>query len=300
VCADASGGDAPERSWGALRFEVPDELADEAAGRMAVVSRGAELRSLGDGRCTVRIYLSNEDDARAAAPRVEKLLAGLGVPLDAAGLAVERIDDERWVERYQASLEPFEVGQGFRVFPAGHPDDRRDRMPLVLVPGRAFGTGEHATTRLCVEQLERLVGAGSRWLDLGCGTAILSIVAHKRGASRILGVDIDRESIEVAREVLEINGLEGTVELQEGGPEDSLGDDWNGVVANVHAPLFVEFGSRLASFLLPGGILIASGFTVSESTVVEGALADAGLSILDRGLREPWVVLVAGKRGGDP
>ena len=296
-----SGTDGPDgshaRSWGALRFEVPEELADEAAGRLASVSRGAEMRSSAPGRCTVRVYLSTEDEARAAAPRAETMLASLGIPSAAAGLVVERIDDGYWVERYQASLESFEVGQRFRVFPAGRPDGRGDRTPLVLIPGRAFGTGEHATTRLCVEQLERLVESGSRWLDVGCGTAILSMVAHRRGASRVLGIDIDRESIEVAREVLELNGVADVVDLLQGGLDLPLPTDWNGVVANVHGPLFVESAGRLADFLLPRGILIASGFTRGEQPAIEAALVDAGLSILDRALRDPWVALTAGHQG---
>src|SRR5213075_275452 len=100
------------------------------------------------------------------------------------------------------------------------PDARGgEREPIVLVPGMAFGTGEHETTRLCAAALERLVVPGSRWLDVGTGTGILAIVAARCGATKVVAVDNDPEAAHVALEVVRRNGLEDSIEVLEGSLE---------------------------------------------------------------------------------
>lgn len=283
--------------WGALRVEVPESLGDEPIGRLALLGRGAHLIPSGDGRTTLRIYLSSPARARSAEPEARRLLESLGLAEARESLVVEQVEDESWVERYRASLKPFGLGTGFIVFPDGKRRPAGERRGILLVPGRAFGTGEHATTRLCAEELERRVTAGSRWLDLGCGTAVLSIVAHHNGAGTVQAVDVDPEATAVATEVLRANDLEGRIEIVRGGLEAPTRNDWDGIVANIHAHLFLEAAGRIACLLAGGGWLIASGFTVDDAAAVREALADAGLRTVAQRTREPWALLVAGRAG---
>ena len=117
-------------------------------------------------------------------------------------LTITDVGDEGWVEAWQRSLAPIPLGTRFVVLPHENLPAPASREPIRLIPGMAFGTGEHATTRLCAGVLEDLVVPGSRWLDLGCGTGILAIVAARLGASSVAALDLDPQAAQVAEEVV--------------------------------------------------------------------------------------------------
>lgn len=294
--------------WEALVYELPAAAADESIGRLSDLGRGAALEPAGRGRTRVRLYLRTTTPPGAALDAARAVLADCD-PRPAEP-RLETVEDGRWVERYQASLRPFDLGAGFRVYPAGRIDPAEapsgapsvaGRQPLLLVPGRAFGTGEHPTTRLCTAALERRVERGSRWIDLGCGSGILTLVALRCGAAGVLALDLDPEAVEVARESLAANGVApagGAVELRAGTAADVDSAGWDGVAANIHAPIFLDEAPRIARLLRPGGLLVASGFPADQAGEVEAALERAGLGIEERATEPPWAALVARRAEG--
>jgi ribosomal protein L11 methyltransferase len=178
-----------------------------------------------------------------------------------------------------------------------HPSGSRqegfeERTPILLVPGRAFGTGEHGTTRLAVEALERHVTAASAWLDLGTGTGLLAVVARLLGAGRVVARDNDADAVEVAREVLEANG-EATIDLALGSMEDLTLASFDGIAANIIAPFFVGHAGEVAALLRPGGVLLATGLLEEEALPVGHALEKAGLTLEGKESAPPWILLVA-------
>lgn len=250
---------------------------------------GVETLAVEPGALSLCAYVDTVPDAEA-------LRLALAVRLAGAEVEVRPVPDARWAERYQASLRPFPIGTRFLVCPSGSTGTADGRIAIALVPGRAFGTGEHPTTRLCLEGLERAMEAGSRWLDLGTGSGLLSVAASRLGASRVDARDVDPEAVEVAAETFVRNGLDASVRAEVGSTEE-LGDGaYDGVVANIATSFFVTGGAReIARVLAPGGILLAAGLLVEDDAQVSGSLAAAGLRVVGRHDDAGWRLLVASR-----
>jgi ribosomal protein L11 methyltransferase len=206
---------------------------------------------------------------------------------------VESVADGRWAERWQEGLRPFPLGERFEVHPAGRVEGAaQGRLPVLLVPGRAFGTGEHPTTRLAAAALERHVRPGSRWLDLGTGTGLLALLAVRLGAGTVVARDTDPDAVEVAQETLEANGA-GEVTLALGSMETLAQAGFDGVAANIVAPFFLEHAAGVASLLAEGGVLLATGLLDEETPEVAASLERAGLRVETTEADGPWRLLVA-------
>jgi ribosomal protein L11 methyltransferase len=288
------GPEAP-RTWGVLVAEVDESLEEDLGVVLGVEGLGSETRAGSEGRAEVRLYFPSTQVARSKLEVVRRLLA----EDPTCQLRVDEVEDRRWVEAFQASLRPFELGTGFRVHPEGGDPPAEDgdgRRPILLVPGQAFGTGEHETTRLCAALLEGSVRPGQRWLDLGCGTGILSVVAHHRGAAEVQAYDNDPQAVSVAREVLGVNRLDHRVRVAEGSVREAASRQWHGVVANIELPFFLSEAPRLAALLMPGGRLIASGFLGRDVEEVTSEFEQAGLSAVETALDGPWAAVVAERR----
>lgn len=273
--------------WNALTLEVPTAIADELVGQLWGLGAGATIEPSSPGLSRVQFYLREQVEPDEAIRAAREVVAALGE--EARAIAVDEVEDGRWVERFQASLKPFDLGRRYRVYPDG-----QARRAIALTPSRAFGTGEHPTTQLCVELLEDHVSDGSRWLDVGAGTGILSFVAADCGAARVVGVEIDPDAAGVGREVLAANGVADRAELRTGSLE-TLGEEdrFDGAMANVHAPFFTEHGAAIAARLRPGALLLASGFMGDQLEGVSRALERHGFAIEERRAREPWAALAA-------
>jgi len=279
-----------ERAWSALLLQVPPHLADELLALLSPRSLGTWSVGGEAERSDLRIYYSTQEEAQSAHRKAARFIERVGSDPACCGLTVLSVPDERWLERYQAGLRPFPFGGKFVVCPSGETPPAGPRIPIRLVPGRAFGTGEHPTTRLCGELLERRLRAGERWIDLGCGSGILTVVALACGAAEVLAVDTDPEAVEVAREVLVANGATERVRVRQGTTSD-LPQGWEGIAANILASFFLEQASALARLLGPGGTLIASGFDSEQVDEVEQALRGAGFRVVDRAGLEDWRAL---------
>jgi ribosomal protein L11 methyltransferase len=279
--------------WRVLTAVVPQAVEDEIAAVLGGGSLGVEITAAGPGTSALRVYLGAGDDAAAWRARAEAVLASHGVDSGGDGPTVEPVGDDRWVERWQASLAPIPLGKGFIVLPHGG-DAREDgRVPIVLVPGMAFGTGEHETTRMCAAALEDLAAAGSRWLDLGTGTGILALVAALRGATRVLALDLDPEAAHVASEVVAANGLGERIEVRAGSIADRGDERFDGIVANIQSSFFLVHARELAAALVPGGFLIVSGVLVDDVPEIAEALRAAGVIVGPRASDGPWACLIA-------
>jgi len=213
---------------------------------------------------------------------------------DFAELAFERIDvpDEDWAARSQAALRAVRIGKivvapPWDVPPRGHTDD----VVIVIRPSMGFGTGHHATTRLCLDALQHLDLLGRSVMDVGTGSGVLAIASSFLGAAPVVGIDDDEDAIAAARDNRELNP-HASVSLEVGDLRTYVvsGFSRSGsdvVLANLTGALLVSAAADLQHLTKPGGRLILGGFlTAQESDVLR---AFAPLTVEHRGEEEEWL-----------
>jgi len=283
--------------WRVLTALVPSAIEDDVAAVLGGGSLGVEITPAGPGTSALKVYLRAGDDGDDWRGRAEEVLASYGVRSIGGAVTIAPVDDDRWVERWQASLTPIPLGDRFVVLPNG-PDPRSaGREAIVLVPGMAFGTGEHETTRMCAAAVEELTEAGSGWLDLGTGTGLLAVVAARCGASRVLALDLDPEAAHVASEVVGANGLDGRIEVRAGSIADCDGETFDGIVANIQSSFFLANAQAVAGAIVPRGWLVVSGLLAEDTQEVAAALEAFGLVVERKIVDGAWACLVARNQG---
>jgi ribosomal protein L11 methyltransferase len=243
---------------------------------------GVEVRPAGE---TVDLHAYFEarpellDDLRAAlAPATPAVIEPLPLP---------QVD---WLARFREGFRAFDAG-GFRVVPAWETDDGGDpARRLIVDPGRAFGTGTHETTRLCLALLRDSAERAplGRVLDLGCGSGILAVAARRLGAAYVAALDHDLEAVLSAREHARRNGVAFDVLLGDGGRALRPGR-FDLLLANLMAPLLLERRDELLALVAPGGELLLSGLLVSDVDALRAAYAPLGT--LDERRDGEWAAL---------
>ncbi|CAM2149623.1 ribosomal protein L11 methyltransferase [Pararobbsia alpina] len=182
---------------------------------------------------------------------------------------VRDVANEDWVRLTQSQFDPIPIGKRIWVVPSWHDAPDPDALILELDPGLAFGTGSHPTTRLCMEWLEQTVHGGESVLDYGCGSGILAILAHKCGARRVVGVDIDPQAVDAARSNSERNHAVVDYAL----PDDAPDGQFDIVVANILSNPLKLMASMLSSRVRAGGQLALSGVLARQAEEVIAAYA---------------------------
>jgi len=232
-----------------------------------------------------------EDRVTAAEPSLiagfvsdEAALAARSVLIERWPCRLEDTGDEAsWRDEWMKWVEPIEVA-GYVVHAPWHdPTSWRSGAPDISIdPGRAFGSGHHATTRLAMAALADVVGPSSRVLDVGCGTGILSIAAAKMGALSVLGIDLDYDILEVASANIETNGVASRVSVLTD-PLASLHDSFDVVVANIVIgdlePLMPDLVGQAEAYV------IVSGFLDDQ---FERLLSQVAIDVVDRTNLDGW------------
>jgi ribosomal protein L11 methyltransferase len=184
-----------------------------------------------------------------------------------------------WAARSQASLKAIQVGQLVIAPPWDVPDtpgaDCAWRARLIVIePSMGFGSGHHASTRLCLGALQSLVRAGQHVVDIGSGSGILAIAAARLGATSVTAIDHDRDAIAAARVNIDRNGEASRIALRHADFTEL--DDLRGdlVVANLSTPILVREATRLLQVAEPGGLLVLAGFLAADEAKVAGAFTE--------------------------
>jgi ribosomal protein L11 methyltransferase len=200
-------------------------------------------------------------------------------------LASEPLADREWERVWLDDFRPMRYGERMWICPTGHSVTEPGAIVMHLDPGLAFGSGTHATTRLCLEWLDRTPLAGMRVLDFGCGSGVLGIAAGLLGAEEVLGIDNDPQALVATRDNARRNGINVTAL-----PPSSLPPAPHDIVlANILAQPLIELGSLLVASTRPGGDLVISGIMTSQRDWVAGAYAD--LTLKDEQHLDGWLLL---------
>lgn len=205
------------------------------------------------------------------------------------------VSDEDWARRSQENLEPIPVG---RITVLANPESRipnpDSRIVLFIAPSMGFGTGHHATTRLCLEALQAIDVRGRTVLDVGTGSGILAIAAVRLGAARAHGIDSDADAIQSARENLAMNPEAAHVTFDVADLTASELGAADIVTANLTGARLVRSASILGAAVRPGGALILGGLLVHERAEVRAAFSDT--TVVWEREDEGWVCLAVKKR----
>ena len=219
---------------------------------------------------------------------IAKQLKGILRPVSL--LEIEPVD---WAEAWKEYFKPLRISPRLAVVPSWEQVDLPDHVRIISIdPGSAFGTGQHATTALCLRaldlrQTERGLGMVA---DVGCGTGILGLGAHVLGAERIVMVDNDPLAIDVARSNLDELGLTDRFELHcQDQPLD--GQSFDTVVANILAPVLIEHAQSLCDLVASDGCLLLSGILTPQIDEVEATYSVLGLNRRRLNCEGEWALL---------
>jgi ribosomal protein L11 methyltransferase len=278
----------------------------ETSGRLAELYDDASIEG-GDDQCTAW-FDADRDLAiieyfcatRAEAThRLEAMTAFLEPHKgqDALTRSIRELPVEDWAEAWKKFFHTEKVSDRIWIKPSwepcpAHPGD----IVVEIDPGMSFGTGQHGTTRGCLEMIDQLATThpGARFADLGCGSGILTIAAAKLGYSRLFALDNDPLAVRIARENAELNGVASQIRFMTGDVAAAgLVGACDIVVANILAPVLIANATVLVSFLAPtpSSRIILSGILNPQAAGVQTAFEAQNMALVEHLQRGEWTTL---------
>ena len=245
-----------------------------------------ELENQFAGVSRIKCYLTDDEDGLAVLRRINAAYDDV---------TTSYVEDSDWENNWREYYKPIEVGEKLVVVPEWEEAPQDGRLPLRLDPGLIFGTGSHATTRMCLAALEKFSKPGVRVLDLGCGSGILGIGALILGCDSCLGVDIDPKAPDVVMSNAALNGI-GTDKMTawagdiiaDASLRARIGGGYQLVLANIVADVIIPLSAVVRQFMAPGAVFICSGIIEHRWPETEAALISNGFEILDHKSEEEW------------
>jgi ribosomal protein L11 methyltransferase len=302
------------QEWEQFQVEVNLDLAEDLAAQLGEILPGGVVleKNYGDlfphelaqyhGPARLYGYYPAEI-SQEIQERITRILGNIGHEDLLLVAEYSSLENRNWATAWQERYQPVPVGKGIVVVPTWLDNPYLERIPIWMDPGMAFGSGTHLTTQLSLALLEKaLIESNSPdMIDIGCGSGILSICGAKLGVSKVMGLDIDPDSIRISKENAEINAVSASVSFREGSVKELIGKDGSQhsaslVVANIIAPILEElFEDGLGYLVSPGGLLILSGILKEQLPGIQSYLDKAGFILSELEHKEDWIGLIAEK-----
>lgn len=260
------------------------------------------------GEVRIKVYLPRNEQGNLQRAEIlaglEKLKTDAETDVGSLQVTFSEVDEEDWADNWKQYFHPLPIGNRFLVKPTWEPYDGDDRIVLEIDPASSFGSGQHETTALCLEELETLDLSGKTLLDMGCGSGILGIGAALLGASEVVCVDIEQIAADTAAENAKINRIPtgvlktycGNILTDAPLREQVLGDArYDVITANIVADVIIAMLPLFRDALKAGGTLICSGILESRKDEVISAARAEGLTVLSAREKNDWAVVTCGK-----
>ncbi len=260
------------------------------------------------GETRVKIYVSDNENGHKLLQSVrDDLIAFKSIDAeDAFGslrVELDTMHEEDWENNWKQYFKPIYVGDRLVIKPEWETiPDKDGKIVFNIDPGMTFGSGQHETTRLCVETLDTLIKKGDKVLDLGCGSGILSIIALMLGAGEARAVDIDPNCKKIAYSNASLNGigkdvytvLDGNILTDENFKEDTeKNGPYDVVVANIVADVIIPLASDVKRYIKKGCTFVASGIIEMRIDEVKAAIEENGFTIQEIKKENDWYCIVS-------
>ncbi len=272
---------------GALSASIEDADAGSTDEEPLFGEPGAQASANAWNRSRIVALFEQHADIDAALARALDV-AGIEEPITCAR---RNVADANWVSLTQSQFDPIAIGRRLWIVPSWHalPEGAKSAEAIVLKldPGMAFGTGDHATTRLCLSWLEEHMGRGASVIDYGCGSGILAIAAKKLGAGRVVGTDIDEQAVSAAR----ANAAENEVEIAFTSSSTFESEEADVVIANILSNPLKLLAPLLGALVAPCGHLVLSGILERQWREVAATFAPK-IAMDAWRIEDGWVCLV--------
>lgn len=286
--------------WAEIQVTTTPQ-AQDAVSNVMIESGCGGVATEGDAPVVVNCFLPVNGELEDRLLRIQtkiKELPAFGLDLGPGQITVKYTKEEDWAEAWKRFYRVIKAGRRIVIKPAWEQyTPLQGEVVVEIEPGMAFGTGLHSTTRLCLAALEEYLKRGWKVVDFGTGSGILAMAAAKLGASLVIAFDADETAVRVARQNVQRNELEDTIEVHQTDRLDFIMRRVNLVTANIIAETIMAHADALAKVLRTGGVLIASGIVNDKSVEVEQTLRNAGFDIAETVSEEEWVAVVARRAG---
>lgn len=250
---------------------------------------------------TVKAYWALDEELEGKLQNLSERLASLaqhGIDKGAGAVSWKAVADEDWAETWKEFFHTEKIGARTVIKPTWEEyEAKAGEIVVELDPGAAFGTGQHATTSLCIRALEDLVRPGMTVFDVGTGSGVLAIVAAKLGAKRVEAVDFDSVAVRVARENVRQNGAEDVVHTERSDLLKSVAGEADLIIANIIADIIVRLFGEVKGSLAAGGTMLLSGIIEDRLADVVEAAGRHGFSVEKIEQEKGWAAIIV-KGGG--
>lgn len=226
---------------------------------------------------------------------VEKILTGMIHKnlIDEFTIEEETFEDKNWNEEYEKKVNVIEVTDRIVIKPSFKEYSPKPHQTIITIdPKMSFGTGEHATTKLVLQLIEKYVKAGDKVLDVGSGTGVLAISSVMLGAKSALGIDNDEWCLLNGNENVTANNLEGKVEIQMAEINQIGETGFNLIVANINKHILLEIAASIKTKSIKNGRLILSGLLQTDKEEILQTYTKLGYGLLDSADMDEWCALV--------
>lgn len=245
----------------------------------------------------VKCYFSSFDYDENLLQEIEAAVKGLkDIPVTRFEISTADIKDEDWENEWKNHFHAFKASEQFTIVPSWETYDAAPgEKTIALDPGMAFGTGDHATTSMCLRLIEKNILPGMSVIDVGTGSGILSIAAHQLGAAPIRAVDLDKVAVRVAEENFEMNHCLDAIETDTGNLLVGETEKRDVVIANILAHIVDLMIDDAFNLLNENGLFITSGIIEEKEEMIVGHLKEAGFTVKEILREKGWIAILAEK-----
>ncbi len=252
-----------------------------------------DIEGLNEYDTSLVIFANGESDLSKSS--IEKFLANIKSEnlIESFSVDESSIDEINWNEEWEKNINVIEVSDKIVIKPTFRDyTPKENQLVISIDPKMSFGTGEHETTKLVLQLLDKHIKNAKRVLDVGSGTGVLGIAASLLGAEKVVGIDNDEWCIENGVENIELNGVQSKVEVRLTEISGVNDNPFNLILANINKHILIDIAEQMINLLLPNGKIILSGLLVSDRDDIVKIYSNEKLHLIDEMQLGEWIALV--------